>query len=296
MTTVEQLSAAAARHGTDAYRDVDWDHPDHVVDPDDERWQLPAWDPLAATDWYRDQAPATRSRLGLERVVRFLKTGIEFEAFLQQGLLRFALALPDGSPVFRFVHHEIVEEAQHSMMFQELVNRAALDLPGHPEANPAHRSVVEAADTAPELFFLCVIGGEEPIDHLQRRAIREPRLHPLLRRVNRLHVADEARHLSFAHGRLCATVPALPERRRRRLRYQAPLVVERMARRMVEPPAGLLDRYDVPAEVRAEVADGPALRHLLTAATAKVAATARACGIVDRTEAVWAGLFDRRPR
>ena len=92
---------------------------------------------------------------------------------LKRGLLEFALALPNGAPEFRYAYHEVIEEAQHSLMFQEFVNRTGFDVPG--------LAVVGAARVAPRrdrigrrfpaLFFVFVLGGEDPIDHVQRTAL-----------------------------------------------------------------------------------------------------------------------------
>ena len=61
----------------------------------------------------------------------------------------------------------------------------------------------------PELFFIFVLGGEDPIDHLQRETLRSERdLHPLFEMIMRHHVTEEARHLSFA--------ASLPQARRYR--------------------------------------------------------------------------------
>ena len=62
----------------------------------------------------------------------------------------------------------------------------------------------------PELFFIFVLGGEDPIDHVQRETLRSEReLHPLLERIMRIHVTEEARHLSFARHYLKREVPKL---------------------------------------------------------------------------------------
>ena len=49
---------------------------------------------------------------------------------LKRGLLEFASTLPNGAPEFRYAYHEIIEEAQHSLMFQEFVNRSGFDAAG----------------------------------------------------------------------------------------------------------------------------------------------------------------------
>ncbi len=85
---------------------------------------------LGATAWYRSQPQPVRARIGLHMVATFMKIGLEFEGVLKRGLLEFAANLPNGAPEFRYAYHEVIEEAQHSLMFQEFVNRTGFDTPG----------------------------------------------------------------------------------------------------------------------------------------------------------------------
>jgi hypothetical protein len=101
-----------------AYVDVPWDDPAYAVDPADPRFELPPTDALGATTWYRSLAQPARARLGLHMIATFIKNGTQFENILKRGLLEYAAELPDGDPEFRFLYHEVIEEAQHSLMFQ----------------------------------------------------------------------------------------------------------------------------------------------------------------------------------
>src|SRR5438034_1260813 len=112
----------------DAYADIDWDAADYRIAPEDPRWELGSDDALGATVWYRAQPQATRARLGLHLVATKMKIGTQFENVLQRGLLEFAWTLPNGAPEFRYVYHEVIEEGQHSLMFQEFVNRTGFDV------------------------------------------------------------------------------------------------------------------------------------------------------------------------
>jgi hypothetical protein len=109
-----RLSALSVTHHFDAYGDIDWDSPGFEIDRTDPRWELPADDPLTITQWYRTLTTEQRLSLGLDRVVTMMKTGIEFERILKQGLLEFAGTLPNGAPEFRYAYHEVIEECQHS--------------------------------------------------------------------------------------------------------------------------------------------------------------------------------------
>ena len=65
----------------------------------------------------------------------------------------------------------------------------------------------------------------------------------------RIHVTEEARHLSFARHFLKLRVPALPARRRLRLSIQAPLILGAMARIMMEVPPQMIWEYHIPLAV-----------------------------------------------
>jgi P-aminobenzoate N-oxygenase AurF len=92
-----------------------------------------------------------------------------------------------------------------------------------------------------------VLGGEDPIDHVQRTVLRSGKeIHPLLERIMRIHVTEEARHLSFARSYLRTNVPKLPSLRRRAMAVQAPLVLATEASVMLRPPRHLVRTYGVP--------------------------------------------------
>jgi hypothetical protein len=255
---LRRLSHQSVVKHFDAYADVDWDDPDNAIDPRDPRWELDSGSGLARTDWYRALPAETRARIGLHGITSNMKAGLQFENVLKRGLLEYAFGLPDGSPEFRYVYHEVIEEAQHSLMFQEFVNRAGLETPGLPwDMRLGSRRVVGLGRRFPALFFVFVLGGEDPIDHVQRTALRSgTEIHPLLERIMRIHVTEEARHLSFARSYLRTNVPKLSAWRRRALAMEAPLILATEAGVMLRPPRHLVRTYGVPDAVLRE-AYGP---------------------------------------
>jgi hypothetical protein len=248
---VRRLSVQSVKKHFDAYVDVPWDAPDHAIVPDDPRWELPASSSLGATDWYKAQPPRVRAELGLNMIANAMKVGVVFESVLKRGLLEYASTLPNRSPEFRYVYHEVIEEAQHSLMFQEFIDRSGFDPKGLPRRERrGARFVAGLGRLFPELFFLFVLGGEEPIDFVQRRELRSVRdMHPLLRRISQIHVTEEARHLCFARNFLEQRVPSLPKWKRMVLGFAAPVLLSIMARMMLEPSASLIARYRIPKSV-----------------------------------------------
>ncbi len=244
LSLLDRLNRQSVHRHFDAYADIDWDSPQMSLDPEDPRWELAADDPLGATTWYRELPAATRARLGCELVASKMKIGLVFESILKRGLLEFASTLPNRAPEFRYAYHEIIEEAQHSLMFQEFVNRSGFDAAGlRPIERLGSRRVIRLGRRFPQLFFLFVLGGEDPIDYVQRRELRSGRdVHPLLERIMRIHV----RHY------LKRTVPALSGVRRFRLAVTAPLILGAMAQMMLRPSPQLIARYQIPRAVIAE--------------------------------------------
>ncbi|MDQ6696484.1 MAG: diiron oxygenase [Actinomycetota bacterium] len=251
---VRRLSEQSVVRHFDAYVDIDWDAPEMAIDPHDPRFELEPDNPLGATKWYRSLTPETRAEIGLRAIVSNMKAGLQFESILKRGLLEYAFKLPDGAPEFRYAYHEVIEEAQHSLMFQEFVNRSGLEVDGLTwDMKFGARRVIAMARRFPPQFFVFVLGGEDPIDHVQRTVLRSGRdMHPLLERIMRIHVTEEARHLSFARQYLRSSVPRLSRRQRAVMSIQAPIILHTMAGVMMRPPKELVRRYDIPKDVLRE--------------------------------------------
>ena len=290
---VGRLNEQSVRKHFDAYEDVPWD--EHPIDPADPRWELTGTDPLGATDWYRQLPQETRARIGLHMVANKMQVGDFFEGVLKRGLLEHAQRLPAGSPELRYVYHEVIEEAQHSLMFQEFCGRAGFgDVPKLPRrARVGSRRVLKLARSFPELFFIFVLGGEDPVDHLQREALRSGKdreLHPLLERIMRIHVTEEARHLSFARHWLKRRVPALDPARRAILAVGAPLILGEMGGLMMKPSREIVREYRIPAEVvREAYDDNPEWQTSAATAMRKVRVLCRELGLIRTpiTRSLW---------
>jgi len=280
---VRRLSRQSVDKHFDAYKDVAWDDPDYHVDWSDPRWELPSIDALGHTFWYRSQPQALRSKLALHRIAACMRVGWEFENVLQRGLLAFAMKLPNGAPEFRYLHHEVVEESQHTMMFQEFINRTGLPVRGMRsiERIAAERFVIPMGRIDPAIFFLFVLGGEDPVDHLQRQQLRDGVSHPLLERIMRIHVTEEARHISFARNYLKSVVPNLSRTRKAALAVQAPVLYGAMTRMMCDPHWQLAKEYGIPTSVMQEAKRSQTHRRLIAECGSKPRKLCADLGLID---------------
>ncbi|WP_433517196.1 AurF N-oxygenase family protein [Nonomuraea sp. CA-143628] len=288
---IQRLSKASVDKHWEPYKDIPWEDPEFLVDQTDPRWELPQVDKLGAHPWYQSRSPETRARIGLWRLATAMKIGLQFENLLKRGLLNYAYRLPNGSPEFRYVYHETIEEGHHGMMFQEFVNRTKLPVRGMP--GPLSL-LAQVAPWIPlistELFFVFVLGGEDPIDHVQRKVLKDDRVHhPLEETIMRIHIAEEARHISFARHYLRNRVPRMPRYRRLMLGVASPIILGIMARIMLAPPGPMIRRFAIPRDVVTEVyLRNPAAKREIRDSVGKTRELCTEIGLVNAaTRPIW---------
>ncbi|RMI32396.1 AurF N-oxygenase family protein [Nocardia stercoris] len=254
--TLRTLSEGAVNKHFDPYTDIDWDSPEFAIDPTDERWIMPEADPLGRHPWYKAQPIERQIEMGMWRQAGIAKVGLDFEQLLIRGLLQYIVRLPNGDPEFRFITHEAAEECNHTLMFQEMINRIGQqDVIGMGPIDRLLTMVIwPAVKYYPGFFFTMVLGGEEPIDHLQKSILRagEGRLHPMVERVMQIHVAEEARHISFAHEWLQKNVPAMDLPNRFVLSLLFPATMRVMLSMIATPPKEFIEKFEIPDYVMRE--------------------------------------------
>ncbi len=289
---VDRLNRQSVDKHHDAYLDIAWDDPEFAIDRDDPRFIANAKSLVGGTEWWATLDDRRRSRLGLHLVAHRMRAGLVFENILSRGLLAYAVTLPNGSPEFRYLYHEVIEESQHTLMFQEFVNRSGFETGRlRLRLRLAVNRITGLATSFPELFFVFVLGGEDPIDHVQREALRNGADHPLRERIMRIHVTEEARHLSFARHQLKRSAARLGPVRRTVLTYAAPLVLRQMADEMMGLPAGVVAEHRIPEAVVREVGNDPRRREATNDSLAKVRRLLDDCGLITkRSRRLWNAL------
>jgi hypothetical protein len=293
-TMLGRLSKLSVDKRFEAFADVPWDEPYMAIDPTDSRWELWSLDPLGRSDWYLTQPDEVRARIGLHRLSQMLHTGWQFENILQVGLLIHAMRQSSDSLEFRYLHHEIAEESQHSMMFHEFVRRSGLQTTGMPRGtNLVVRPFLMAmARWDPKVLALAALAGEEPADYLQREQLKIGYPHPLMERITRIHVTEEARHISFARHYLRRTVPELGRARRALLSLAMPVVMWAGALLMVRPGRSFRRANSIPAAVQREANRTPEARTLLAGSVQKVRDFADELGLANPlARRLWFLLF-----
>jgi hypothetical protein len=298
--TLRQLSQASVDRHFDAFVDVPWDDPDFAIDPSDERWVLPAADPLGSHPWYQALPLERQIEIGMWRYANIFKVGLQFENILIRGIMQYVFTRPNGSAEFRYLTHEATEECHHTQMFQECVNRIGADVPGMSRWMRAiHGLVPLMASRYPLGFFIAVLAGEEPIDHTQKKLLREgANLPPVMRRIMQIHVAEEARHISFAHAYIQRSGPHLGRTDRWVMSMLFPIIMRIAGDLILVPPKELATEMGVPKKVVKELYwDAPEAREFLAELFSDVRMLAEESTLMTRSSRrLWRWLkIDGRP-
>lgn len=272
--TLEHLSELSVCKYHDPFTDIDWDAPHNRIDARDPRLCIADDHALAQTAWYAGLDAATRARFGLCWKAQTLKYGIGFEAVLSRGLLEFCQTVPDRSPEFRYAMHEVIEEARHSQMFQEFIDRSGVDTrPVSGFMAFMDDRIAHLGRTRPCVFFFAVLAGEIFIDEENRTDVRRPKhlVHPLVRQIMKIHVMEEARHVCFAQRYLEEHLPQLSAWQRFYTGLAVSVIFGESSRVMLEPDARLIRDFGIPQQALAQAfGPGTAHRHKLERATAPV--------------------------
>jgi len=204
---VDRLNKSSARQSYDPEVDVDWDAPEVPglwwMQP--ERMSFygtPLWDRLTEEQ---------RIELSKHEVASVASVGLWFEVVLMQLLLKDVYRSDPTSARTHYLLTEIADECRHSTMFGKAIGRFGVPAYGpRPEAVRLGR-IVPTVLHGPSAWTGTLI-GEEPVDRWQRDAMNDERLQPMFRMVARIHVLEEARHVSFARDELEKSLVGITKR------------------------------------------------------------------------------------
>ena len=252
--TLRTLSEASVDQCFNAFKDIDWDAPALAVAPDDDRWILPLVDQIGAHPWYRTLPKERQREIGRYRFANICKVGAQFEQVLIAGISLHLIWARNGNPEFRYATHEVTEETHHTQMFQESVNRICPDVAGAPLFFKMLSPLMAlAGPIVPVGFLMGILAGEEPIDHLQKNVLRAGGTHPLVDRVMQIHVAEEARHIGFAHQYLEHHIPRLAGWERALIGVATPLIMRALCDAIMRPSSAARRDMGIPKQVAREI-------------------------------------------
>lgn len=182
--------------------DIDWDAP---LDPD-KFFLPPKTVSLYGTPLWEAMTREQQIELSRQELANTLSAGIWFENILNQALLR---KMMHQDPTARATHYELTElgdETRHMVMFGKAIDRIGAK-PVRPRRY--QRVIINALPFAFQgsMLWMAALVGEEIFDSLQRQMMDDPELQPMVQRLMRIHVTEEARHIQFARDGLRKRAP-----------------------------------------------------------------------------------------
>jgi hypothetical protein len=203
-SAVNRLLKSAARQSYDPDVDLDWDAPEV-----DGLWAMqPERMSLYGTKLWDTLSEEQQKELSKHEVASIASVGLWFEIVLMQLLLKEVYRSDPTDPRTHFLLTEIADECRHSTMFGR-----AIGAHGVPAYGPRPQ-IRQLAKVFPVIgrgagAYASILIGEEPVDRWQREQMSDERIQPLIRMVSRIHVLEEARHVTFAREELEKSVATM---------------------------------------------------------------------------------------
>ena len=200
----ERLLQSTARHSYDPVVDIDWEAPlvDGLWFMQPERMSLygtPMWDTLSEEQ---------RIELSRHEVASISSVGLWFELILMQMMVRDLYDEDPRSDRMHYALTEIGDECRHSLMFGKAIDRCGA--PAYGPTPRLHRlgRLMKTVGYGVS-GYASILVAEEILDRWQREVMGDDRVQPLVRMVSRIHVLEEARHMTFARDQIERMLPRL---------------------------------------------------------------------------------------
>ncbi|HYU58784.1 MAG TPA: diiron oxygenase [Actinomycetota bacterium] len=227
-----KLIRASQDHSFDPMVDVDWEAPlapAAYAEP-------PHRSSLYGTHLWDRLDQDRRVLLTRHEVASIASVGIWFETILLQMMARHIYNLDPRTAHVQYALTEVGDECRHSVMFARMIEKLGCPVYGPGRVAHAMGRVFKATSTGP-LTFGAALFVEELLDSLQREAMRDETLEPLVRNVSRIHVIEESRHIRYARAELGRQWSRLSAPARETTRIQLAGAATVATRRLIHPRA-----------------------------------------------------------
>jgi hypothetical protein len=274
--TAERLLKSSADKFYDPEVDIDWSAPlaegkffvpEHRIS-------------LYGTDLYAGLSQGQRIELSKHELASVASVGLWFELLLMQMLVKVVYNTDPTTRHAQYALTEVADECRHSTMFARLVERVGC--PAYGPTRRVHRlgKLLPVVGYGPAMYGSILV-AEEILDRLQREAMNDDTVQPIVRMVNRIHVLEEARHVRFAREELLRGVTELS---RYELPYQRWLlgsVSMMITRTMVNPAVYSAVGLD-PREARRAALGNPEFQETLRWAGERVVGFLDEAGLIGK--------------
>ncbi|MGH3518943.1 MAG: AurF N-oxygenase family protein [Haloechinothrix sp.] len=255
--TAQRLLRSSATKFYDPDVDIDWDAPLHPG-----KWYVPEHRvSLYGTYLWDRLSPEQRIELSKHEGVSVATNGIWFEVLLMQMLLKEIYNADPTTSRAQYLLTEIADECRHSTMFARLASRTGVGAYGPVPLLHKLAKLLPVIGYGPALYGAILV-AEEILDRLQREQMNDPGIQPLMRMVNRIHVLEEARHVTFAREEVASGMARMGLAELAYQRLLIAFVSLQITRSLIHPRVYRAVELD-PAEAREVALNNPHFRETL---------------------------------
>jgi hypothetical protein len=277
-----RLLRSTVRQSYDPTVDIDWDAP--LVEG---AWFMqPERLSLYGTRLWDAMSQEQRVDLSRHESGSIASVGLWFEIILMQMMLRELYDQDPRTERTQYALTEVGDECRHSVMFGRAIARCGVPAYGPtPQVHRLGRGFKAVASGVSA--YASILVAEEVLDRWQRELMRDERVQPLTRMVSRIHVLEEARHMTFAREELARTVRTLSRRQLAWHRMVTAQTAFLVARTLVHPDVYANVGLD-PDGARRAASANPAYRRTLAWMGERVVAFLDEQGLIGPAERpVW---------
>jgi hypothetical protein len=284
--TSARLLKSSARQSYDSEVDIDWDAP--LVEG--RYFMRPERMSLYGTPLWQGLSEDQRIDLSRHEVSSMASVGLWFELILMQVMVRDLYDQDPRSERTQYALTEIGDECRHSVMFGRMIERYGVPAYGVPphvhRLGRAFKGLTSGVSA-----YAAILVAEETLDRWQREMMKDDEVQPLTRMVSRIHVLEEARHMTFAREEIRRTMPGMT--RRARALHQAVIAHTSyfITRSLVHPDVYAAVGLD-PREARRQALANPHYRQTVAWMGEKVMSFLDEQGLVGRAHLpTWRGAM-----
>lgn len=189
----ELLTRLCAKASTDYYNPyTTFEWPDEL--PHDTPWFSPELLSVHGTRYADELSPAQLLALGRRESINFYSLNVHGIRELLIEVTR-RIHTPGFEMPSEFFHHFIGEENEHMWFFATFCSKYGGRV--YPDKSLRITPGIQDRLLDDFLVFARILLFEQIVDHYNVHLAADTRLHPTIRRVNRVHHQDESRHTAF---------------------------------------------------------------------------------------------------
>lgn len=229
-TKARRLLASAADHSYDPYVDIDWEAPLH----DDKLFVSERFCTLAGTDIWNSLTRRQKIICSREELASSIAFGVWTEHVLLHLVSRYIYDRDVSTPEVQFAVTEVADECRHMIMFAKAIAAMGTTVYQVPWRVRESGRILKTAAPLTAIWSLILL-IEEIFQRVQRQLAGDEEVQPIVRATARIHVVEEARHISFARAELEKTVPTLTKPQLSSLRTMLAVAVRSLSDGMFNP-------------------------------------------------------------